>query len=128
VLTAADGSVIAEVTRPIGAATNNVAEYTALVTGLELALSRGVSTIEVCVDSELVVSQVEGRWKIRNDRLRSLAATARALLGRFDEAALHHVPRENNARADALANEAMDSYDQRDDTGAQQGSLLDGGP
>ncbi len=104
-----DGKLLAEIGRAIGETTNNVAEYTALIAGLELALDQGVSDIDVYVDSELVVSQLEGRWKIKNDRLRALAARASSLLSRFDSASISHVRRDLNADADLLANRGMDA-------------------
>jgi ribonuclease HI len=97
-----------EVARSIGEATNNVAEYHALITGLELALDNGVSEIEVYVDSELVASQVQGKWKIKNDRLRALAGKAQSLMARFESSSITPVRRHLNARADELANQAMD--------------------
>jgi ribonuclease HI len=97
-----------ELARSIGEATNNVAEYHALIAGLELALESGLQEIEVYVDSELVAAQVQGQWKIKNDRLRALAAKAQSLLHQFDSASITHVRRHLNARADELANEAMD--------------------
>jgi ribonuclease HI len=102
------GIVVAEIARGIGETTNNVAEYEALIAGLELALDHGVTEVDIYLDSELVAAQLEGRWKIRNDRLRSLAVTARALMGRFRRATINHVPREQNAHADRLANLGMD--------------------
>jgi ribonuclease HI len=111
------GRVLAEIAKPIGHATNNVAEYTALITGLELALGKGISDIEVYMDSELVVSQMKGEWKIKNERLRRLAVAAASLLGRFDSAKIVHVRRELNATADALANRAMDDAARAHDGG-----------
>ena len=108
VLQTESGEVIGEIARGIGETTNNVAEYKALIAGLELALERAVSEIEVRVDSELVVSQIQGKWKIKNDKLRHLAVTARRLLGNFASWSISHVPREENAGADALANQGMD--------------------
>jgi ribonuclease HI len=108
VLTDPDGNVIDEIARGIGATTNNVAEYSALIAGLELALEKGVTEIEICLDSELVVSQLKGEWKIKSDRLRGLAVKARGLFDRFDSASIAHVPREHNADADKLANQGMD--------------------
>lgn len=107
VLTDADHNVVAEIARGIGQTTNNVAEYTALIAGLELALERGVTELEVRMDSELVVSQLKGEWKIKNDRLRTLAVRARSLFDRFEHASIDHVPREENADADKLANQGM---------------------
>jgi len=108
VLADPSGEVIAEIARGIGDATNNVAEYSAVIAGLELALERGVTEIDVYMDSELVVSQLKGDWKIKNDRLRVLAVKARALLNRFEKFSIQHVPREMNADADKLANQGMD--------------------
>jgi ribonuclease HI len=108
VLQDSHGEVIGEIGRGIGQTTNNVAEYAALIAGLELALEKGVTEIEVKVDSELVESQVQGKWKIKNDRLRQLAVKARRLLGEFDVWSIKHVPREENSGADALANQGMD--------------------
>jgi ribonuclease HI len=108
VLKDASGEVIGEIAQGIGRATNNVAEYKALISGLELALDRGVTEIEIFSDSELVVSQLKGDWKIKSDSLRRLAVDARRLMNRFDSAAIAHVPREKNADADKLANQGMD--------------------
>ncbi|MDQ3619475.1 MAG: ribonuclease HI family protein [Actinomycetota bacterium] len=101
--------VIADIARGIGATTNNVAEYRALVAGLELALERGIREVDVYLDSKLVVSQVLGEWKIKDERLRALAAKAQILMGKFDAITIQHVRREQNADADALANQGMDA-------------------
>ena len=103
------GRVIGEIAEGIGDATNNVAEYRALIAGLELALELGITELDVFMDSELVVSQMEGRWKIKNDRLRVLAVRARSLLGRFEKHSIQHVRREMNSDADKLANQGMDA-------------------
>lgn len=103
------GEVIGEIAEGIGETTNNVAEYSALIAGLELALSKGVTEIEVFMDSELVISQLKGDWKIKNDRLRILAVKARSLLNRFEPHTLSHVRRELNSDADKLANQGMDA-------------------
>jgi ribonuclease HI len=120
----ADGNVIGELAEGIGAATNNVAEYTALLEGLDLALRKGVTDVDVYLDSQLVVSQVKGEWKIKNERLRALAAKAQSLLSKFDTAALHHVPREKNADADKLANQGMDKAELDLEDEPEQGSFL----
>ncbi len=119
-----DGNVIGELAEGIGAATNNVAEYTALVEGLDLALRKGVTDVEVFMDSELVVSQVKGLWKIKNERLRALAAKAQSLLSKFDSFTLEHVRREQNADADALANQGMDKAELDLEDEPEQGSFL----
>lgn len=108
VLKSESGEVLAVVGRGIGITTNNVAEYTALIEGLDLALSYGVTDITIRCDSELVVHQVEGRWKIKDEKLRPLAVKARSLMERFERAEIVHVRREANAEADRLANEGMD--------------------
>ncbi len=103
------GEVNADIARGIGATTNNVAEYRALIAGLELALERGIAELDVYLDSKLVVSQVLGEWKIKDERLRALAAKAQILMGKFDAITIQHVRREQNAAADALANQGMDA-------------------
>lgn len=103
------GKVVGEIAEGIGATTNNVAEYKALIAGLQLALVKGFTELDVCLDSELVVSQVTGAWKIKKDTLRQLAVEARGLMNRFEEISIRHVPREENADADRLANQGMDA-------------------
>jgi ribonuclease HI len=125
VLADAAGNVLGEHAGYIGKATNNVAEYKALIAGLELALAQGVTDLEVHVDSELVVAQLQGRWKIRNDRLRTLAAHAGSLLSRFASVELTHVRRGLNARADELANRGMDEAGPEDLDEDGQASMLD---
>lgn len=108
VLADESGQVIGEIAAGIGRATNNVAEYKALIAGLELALERGVTKLEIFMDTELVVAQVKGEWKIKKDTLRPLAVRARSLMNKFDEVSIAHVRRESNADADKLANQGMD--------------------
>jgi len=88
--------------------TNNVAEYTALVRGLDLALRSGVRRLGVRMDSELVVRQVRGEYKVRHPGLKPLFARVCALLAGLEQFHIEHVPRAENARADALANAALD--------------------
>lgn len=104
-----DGNVVGEIARGIGVATNNVAEYTALIEGLKMAQAKGVTEVAVKMDSKLVVNQVRGEWKIKNDALRQLAARAESLLRKFDRKSLSYVPRAENAAADKLANQGMDA-------------------
>lgn len=108
VLTSPEGEPIGEFARSLGHATNNVAEYEAVIAGLELARAKGVTEIDICADSKLVVKQLNGEWKIKNDRLRTLAVKARRLMNSFENARISHVRREKNERADTLANQAMD--------------------
>jgi probable phosphoglycerate mutase len=104
-----DDSVIGEVAEAIGITTNNVAEYKALIAGLQLALDKGVTELEIFLDSQLVVSQLRGEWKIKKADLRPLALRANSLMNRFEKVTIEHVPRELNADADKLANQAMDA-------------------
>lgn len=123
------GRVVGEIARGIGSATNNVAEYTALIEGLKLALDEGVTDVDVHMDSELVVSQVTGAWKIKSDSLRRLAVEARRLLERFENFEITHVRRTRNADADKLANQGMNAAALDSELGSQweppQGSLLE---
>jgi len=92
----------------LGRATNNVAEYRALTTGLTRALELGVASIEVCMDSELVVRQMTGVYRVKHEGLKPLFAEAQALARRFGRFAIRHIPRAQNARADAEANRILD--------------------
>jgi ribonuclease HI len=103
-----DGKEIAGLYGYLGQATNNVAEYQALLHALRWALDRKAARIEVFSDSELVVRQIEGRYKVKHPDLRPLHDEARRLLARFAHARVEHVPRERNREADRLANQALD--------------------
>ncbi len=102
------GEVLAELHKPLGRATNNVAEYEALILGLEEAKRRGIERLDVRMDSLLVVRQMQGLWKIKHPGLRPLALRAGALLGEFPVRTIEHIPREENSHADRLANLAVD--------------------
>jgi len=108
-LMTAGGDVVEDVSDYIGKATNNVAEYQALIAGLEVALDRGVERLDVFLDSELVVRQVNGRYKVKDAGLKPLHQQACLLLSRFHEVDVKHVRREQNAAADALVNQAIDA-------------------
>lgn len=103
------GEVLAERAVGIGTATNNVAEYSGLVAGLEAATTAGASTVDVKMDSKLVVEQMCGRWKIKNAALQPLALEARDLASRLERVTYEWIPRAQNSYADRLANEAMDT-------------------
>ena len=107
-VTDAQGGEVAALFGYLGKATNNVAEYQALLHGLRFALARGATAVEVFSDSELLVRQLEGRYRVKNPGLQPLYREAQALLARFMRARLAHVPREQNREADALANRAVD--------------------
>jgi ribonuclease HI len=107
-LVAPDGTRLAEIARPLGHATNNVAEYTALVLGLEEARRLGIEELDVRMDSLLVVRQMQGLWKIKHPGLKPLALRAGALLAQFKDRTIEHIPREENSEADKLANRGVD--------------------
>ena len=109
VLEAEDGTVLAAHGEAIGVATNNVAEYRALIAGLEAALERGVTELEVVSDSELVVKQMRGEYKVKNAALRELSAEAARLARRLENVVYTAVRREHNELADMLVNEALDA-------------------
>jgi broad specificity phosphatase PhoE/ribonuclease HI len=109
VWTADHATVLAESKQAIGRATNNAAEYRALIAGLEEAAKLGATEVAVLMDSKLVVEQMSGRWQVKHPDLGQLYAQARALASRFERISYSWVPRERNAHADRLANEAMDA-------------------
>ena len=102
------GEVLEERGERIGRATNNVAEYRALLLGIELAAAHGASELELIGDSELVVRQVAGRYKVKDATMKELHAEAKRALGAFDRWSIRHVRRERNADADRLVNAALD--------------------
>jgi ribonuclease HI len=103
-----DGAVVEQVGETIGQATNNVAEYRALLRGLELAAAHGADEVEVIGDSELVVRQIEGRYKVKHADMKELHSQAKTILADFDRWSIRHVKRAQNADADKLVNEALD--------------------
>ncbi len=104
----ADGVVLEEIGRRIGRASNNVAEYRALLAGIERAAALGARELDLVADSELVVRQVKGEYKVKDAALRELYAQVRLALQPFDRWSIRHVRREENAAADRLVNEALD--------------------
>jgi len=109
VLETEDGTVLDARGEAIGVATNNVAEYRALIAGLEAALERGVTELDVVSDSELVVKQMRGEYKVKNAALRELSSEAARLARRLDKVDYTAVRREHNELADRLVNEALDA-------------------
>ena len=103
------GDVLDEVAEPIGVATNNVAEYRALLRGLERAAALGAREIEIVNDSELVARQLTGAYKVKHPSMRPLYEQAISALRGFDRWQIRSVPRAENARADALVNAALDA-------------------
>ena len=113
VVLARPGLPVVEEADTIGTASNNVAEYTALVEGLALAAELGVKTLQVFSDSELMVKQMNGEYKVKNDDLRTLFERACQLRRGFERVILTHVRREQNKRADQIGNEALDGRPRR---------------
>jgi len=101
--------IVAEGGHTIGRATNNQAEYEALIEGVRVARDYGFDEVDIRGDSELIVKQVRGEWNTNDPDLREYRVTVRELLMAFDQWSLEHVPREINDRADELANEALDN-------------------
>ena len=108
VLEAEDGTVLASHGERIGVATNNVAEYRALLAGLEKAAELGVDELEVVSDSELLVKQMTGEYRVKNEALRELSLEAGRLARRVGRVSYRAVRREHNELADRLVNEALD--------------------
>ncbi|HWD86148.1 MAG TPA: ribonuclease HI family protein [Solirubrobacteraceae bacterium] len=109
VISRPDGIVVEEVAETIGVATNNVAEYRALIRGLERAAALGAQRIRIVNDSELIARQVTGAYKVKHAAMRPLHAEAMSRLARFTSWRIESVPRVRNADADALVNRALDA-------------------
>jgi ribonuclease HI len=104
----ADGSLIEELHGPLGIATNNVAEYNGLLAALRWAIAQGHCELHIRADSELLVKQMRGEYKVKNPGLQPLAAQARLLIMELGKVTFEHVRRELNTEADRLSNLAMD--------------------
>jgi ribonuclease HI len=111
----------------IGTTTNNVAEYAALLVLAVLSLKRGATELTIHSDSELLVKQMEGTYRVKNPRLQVLHAAARRLLAGIPRVILRHVPREENRDADRLANRAMDERDSSEPLPREITALLGAG-
>ncbi|HXV53286.1 MAG TPA: ribonuclease HI family protein [Solirubrobacterales bacterium] len=109
VVTTPEGEPVESVGEAIGRATNNVAEYRALLLGIERARALGASELDLVGDSELVVKQVKGEYRVKDGGLRPLHAEVRRALEPFERWSIRHVRREQNADADALVNETLDA-------------------
>jgi ribonuclease HI len=105
----AGGEVIEQRAERLGTATNNVAEYRAVLLGIELARELGAAELELVGDSELVVRQIKGEYKVKDAGLKPLRAEVRDALEAFDDWSIRHVRREHNAAADLLVNETLDA-------------------
>ncbi len=109
-ITDPDGEVVAEIAEGIGIATNNVAEYTAAIRGLERARALDADRVLLRSDSRLLVEQLAGRFKVKNAVLQGLHTRARSIAEGFAEVRFEHVPRERNTAADRLANRGVDEW------------------
>lgn len=109
-ITDADGDVLAEVAEGLGAATNNVAEYTAVIRGLERARDLGATDVLLRSDSQLLINQLTGRYRVKSPHLHPLHRRVRELATGFDSIKFEHVRRERNTEADRLANEGVDAW------------------
>ena len=103
-----NGEVVEERSEAIGTATNNVAEYRALLLGIERAAAIGARRLELIGDSELIVRQVTGEYKVKDEALRELHRQVREALDEFERWSIRHVRRDENAEADRLVNEELD--------------------
>ncbi len=108
-----DGNVVAELHGALGIATNNVAEYNGLLAALQWAIDQNVRRLHIRADSELLVRQMRGEYKVRNAGLQPLYVRARLLTAQFDEVKFEHVRREFNKDADRLSNLGMDEAEAR---------------
>jgi ribonuclease HI len=109
IVSSPDGEVLEELCERIGVATNNVAEYRALLRGLERARALGASEVSIVNDSELVAKQLTGAYKVKHPAMKPLYAEAMAALRGFARWGIRSVPRAQNARADELVNQALDA-------------------
>ena len=103
-----DGEPYEEIARYLGTTTNNIAEYTAAIIGLERAVAAGARRVNLFADSELMVKQLNGQYKVKNEGLKPLHAKARELIARIGTVEVQYIRRERNREADALANRAID--------------------
>ena len=109
----ADGTVLDELHGALGIATNNVAEYNGLLAALQWAVENNVSRVHIRADSELLVKQMRGEYKVKNPGLRPLYVRARLLVAELDDVKFEHVRREFNEEADRLSNLGMDEAEAR---------------
>ena len=103
-----NGNPVEKIARYLGKTTNNIAEYSAAIIGLEHAVKTGASRVKLLVDSELLVKQLNGQYKVKNEGLKPLHAQAKELIAKIGSVEVQYIPRERNKEADALANKAID--------------------
>jgi ribonuclease HI len=102
-----DGCPVEKIARYLGKTTNNIAEYTAAILGLEYAVKQGASKVRLFADSELLVKQLKGEYKVKNEGLKPLHSRAKELIAKIGSVEVQYIPREMNKEADALANKAI---------------------
>ena len=103
-----DGEPFEQISRYLGTTTNNIAEYTAAIIGLEHAAKAGAKKVKLFADSELMVKQINGLYKVKNEGLKPLHTKVKGLIARIGSVEVQYIPRERNKEADALANKAID--------------------
>ncbi|MCZ7380541.1 MAG: ribonuclease HI family protein [Candidatus Methanoperedens sp.] len=103
-----NGKKLCEISKRLGTGTNNIAEWSALIEGLKLAIAHGCRELEVRGDSQLVIKQISGQYRVKSDNLIPLFNEAKKLCGNFKEIDFKWIKREDNARTDALSNDALD--------------------
>lgn len=103
-----DGNAVEKIARYLGTTTNNIAEYTAAIIGLERAAQLGATGVRLFADSELLVKQLNGQYKVKNEGLKPLYARVKELIAKIGKVEVQYIPRERNKEADALANKAID--------------------
>ena len=109
-LTTPEGDVVGEIAEGLGETTNNVAEYTAAIRGLERAAELGATDVVLRSDSQLLINQLTGRYRVKSEHLQPLYRRLRELVRGFERVRFEHVPRERNREADRLANEGVDAW------------------
>lgn len=119
------GAIVAELRRALSATTNNVAEYQGLLAALAYAVEHGHRDVRIRSDSELLVKQMRGEYRVKHPGLKPLHQQARQLIARLDRVRIEHVPRARNVEADRLANEAMDEAEEAVERPRGQRNLFD---
>lgn len=109
VLRDTEGKIVTQISQCIGRTTNNQVEYRAIIVALEKALELGATHVELNSDSELVVRQIDGRYRVKNATLKPLHQHVKRLLGKLEGFSVSYIPRQRNTEADKLANMALDS-------------------
>jgi ribonuclease HI len=104
------GAVLGEIAQGLGETTNNVAEYTAVLEGLSLASELGARTVTLRSDSQLLINQLMGRYRVKSEHLQPLYRRVRSIAAGFERISFEHVPREQNSAADGLANIGVDRW------------------